>query len=407
MTKPPGTDTTVPAVVLNLSDHGSLGIARSLGRWGVAVHGVHGIDGGRTHASRSRYFRAIHRFDGSLTDDGLVAFMEQLAGRLGGRPVLIPTGDASALMVEDHAEELAQWFRFPAQPRGLGRSLSSKRGMQGLCAKHGVPTPGTSFPRSRADIEAYAAEGTFPVMLKAIDTYIQEQRGKERMVVAMTAEQLLSDYDELEGPGRPNLMIQEYVPGGADSVWMFNGYFGLDGRCKFGLTGRKLRQCPPATGSTSLGICEANAEVEATTRWFMQALAYRGILDCGFRFDARDGRYKLLDVNPRIGATFRLFVGPGGSDVVRALYLDLTGQAVAPAVLDEGRKWVVESNDLVSFAMGRSEGGPGPAEWLRSFRGVQEAAWWAVDDPVPFASMSTEVLRRGRRYFGRRTPPAT
>ena len=66
-----------------------------------------------------------------------------------------------------------------------------------------------------------------------------------------------------------------------------------------------------------------------TTVRFMHELGYRGILDIGYRFDERDGEYKLLDVNPRIGATFRLFVGDDGMDVLRALYLDLTGQEVA------------------------------------------------------------------------------
>ena len=49
-------ETHVPAVVLNLGDHGSLGIARSLGRLGVRVHGVH-TD--RSPASRSRYFEEV------------------------------------------------------------------------------------------------------------------------------------------------------------------------------------------------------------------------------------------------------------------------------------------------------------------------------------------------------------
>jgi predicted ATP-grasp superfamily ATP-dependent carboligase len=35
-------------------------------------------------------------------------------------------------------------------------------------------------------------------------------------------------------------------------------------------------------------------------------------VDLGFRYDARDSRYKPLDVNPRIGATFRLFVDAEG-----------------------------------------------------------------------------------------------
>ena len=48
----------------------------------------------------------------------------------------------------------------------------------------------------------------------------------------------------------------------------------------------------------------------------MKEVGYRGILDIGWRYDARDDRYKLLDVNPRLGASFRLFVGKGGMDVL-------------------------------------------------------------------------------------------
>jgi hypothetical protein len=33
-------------------------------------------------------------------------------------------------------------------------------------------------------------------------------------------------------------------------------------------------------------------------------------------------------------------------DVARALYLDMTGQPVAPAQTVEGRKWIVEDFDL-------------------------------------------------------------
>jgi D-aspartate ligase len=48
----------------------------------------------------------------------------------------------------------------------------------------------------------------------------------------------------------------------------------------------------------------------------MQEIGYSGIVDIGYRYDRRDGEYKLLDVNPRVGATFRLFVDSNGMDVV-------------------------------------------------------------------------------------------
>src|SRR6266576_3219412 len=89
--------------------------------------------------------------------------------------------------------------------------------------------------------------------------------------------------------------------------------------CLVSFTGKKIRQYPVFHGSTSLGICVENETVRKTTTEFMKKLGYKGILDVGYRYDARDGQYKLLDVNPRIGSTFRLFVAENGMDVARAM----------------------------------------------------------------------------------------
>jgi ubiquinone/menaquinone biosynthesis C-methylase UbiE len=199
-------------------------------------------------------------------------------------------------------------------------------------------------------------------------------------------------------------MLQEYIPGGEDAQWMFNGYFDERSDCLFAITGRKLRQTPPYTGMTSLGECVQNDEVAQLTRRFMKAIGYRGILDIGYRFDARDGRYKVLDVNPRLGATFRLFVGDDGLDVVRALYLDLTGQRVPASATREGRKWLVEDLDLRSCVRYHADGVLSVGGWLRSLVGVQEGAWFARDDLRPFTRMCTgaaaSALRKAGRRFG-------
>ena len=208
------------------------------------------------------------------------------------------------------------------------------------------------------------------------------------------AAELLRKYDALEDPAEPNLMLQEYIPGGDDSVWMFNGYFDRKSDCVLGFTGQKLRQWPPHSGVTTLGICRHNATVADTTCRFMKAVGYQGVLDIGYRWDARDGLYKVLDVNPRIGATFRLFVADNGMDVVRALYLDLTGQPINPGRPCEGRKWMVEDIDLFSSYCFRREGGLTFKEWGASFRGVEEAAYFAADDLLPLGAMLFQDLRK-------------
>ncbi|MGH7227337.1 MAG: hypothetical protein ACRELF_29340, partial [Gemmataceae bacterium] len=115
-------------------------------------------------------------------------------------------------------------------------------------------------------------------------------------------------------------------------------------------------------------------------------IGYRGPLDLGYRYDARDGRYKVNDINPRIGAMFRLFVDPNGVDVARAFYQDMTGQPItsaAPAV--EGRKWIVEDVDLFSSIRYWRDGRLTLRDWLRSRGGIQERAFFARDDPLPLA----------------------
>jgi D-aspartate ligase len=395
-------DTSTPVVVMRMS----LGLARSLGRLGVPVYAVHDRPGSAT--ARSRYLRDIFVWDvDGEPPQATAEFLLDVARRIGGRPILVPSEDASSMVVADHQALLAEAFTFPLQPEGLARELYDKRGMFELCRRHGIPTPDTEFPTSRADVERFAARTAFPVVVKAIEAGRMSARGLERTLIVEDADTLLSAYDRLEDPAEPNLMLQQYIPGGSESVWMFNGYFDERSECRFAAIGRKLRQSPPDTGGTSLGVCEHNATVDEVTRRLMRELGYRGILDCGYRYDERDGQYKLLDVNPRLGATFRLFVGDGGLDVVRALYLDLTGQPVPSDRVGDGRKWLMEPFDLWTFARLLAARRLGPRRWARSLRGVDEAHYFATDDPAPFVGMALAVagiaLHRGLR-LERRLP---
>src|SRR5438445_248349 len=214
--------------------------------------------------------------------------------------------------------------------------------------------------------------------------------------------ELLAAYRLMRSTEVSNVMLQEYIPGTAESIWMLNGYFDERSDCLLVFTGQKIRQSPPHTGATTLGVCRSNPTVEEQTKRFMKAVGYRGILDIGYRFDARDGQYKLLDVNPRIGATFRLFVGAEGMDVLRAMYLDLTGQPVPPSTPQEERRWLVETLDVRSAVTYIRRGDITLSSWLRSLRHIDETAWWARDDPLPFLAETTSLLvSQLRKRIGR------
>lgn len=396
-------DSSTAVLVLRSDSHGGLNIMRSLGRLDVPVYNLDPDPWAPTFFSRF----CKGRFHWDIEHQPASASLDYLrdARRKIGRPcILIPTTDRTARFVADHDEALRQWFIFPRQRAELVRTLSSKKEMFHLAKRSGIPAPDAAFPQSRRDVLEFAGGARFPVMLKGIDVQRLSERTGKKMYIVGSKEELLARYDAAEDPSHPNLMLQEYVPGGDDTIWMFNGYFNEQSDCLAAFTGKKIRQCPIHTGSTSLGISLPNPPVETATIKFMKAIGYRGALDIGYRYDARDGQYKVLDVNPRIGASFRLFVGENGMDTARALYLDLTAQPVEPDAARPGRKWIVEDHDFISSVRYFREGSLTPRQWLASLQGIDEAAFIARDDFLPVAIMligrSRELMRRMARACG-------
>jgi D-aspartate ligase len=379
-----------PVLVLKSNNHWGLGILRSLGRLGIPVYTVNANP--RTPAFFSRYCRRkfVCNID-ELTDQS-VRDLLNVGREIGRRSILIPPTDDGAIFVADHASPLREWFIFPNQRADLVHSLCSKKEMYFLAKKFRVPTPEAVFPESREDVLDFLENATFPIVMKPIQYWGRKKTGAIK--IAHTKRELIENYDMMEDPEEPNLMLQEYIPGRDEDVWMFNGYFDQNSDCLIGFTGRKIRQLPTHRGVTSLGICQKNEIVEEMTKEFMKAVGYRGILDIGYRYDARDRQYKVLDINPRIGATFRLFVADSGMDVVRALYLDMIGQSVNPEHVPNGRKWVVEDLDLKSAFCDYLDGNLSLKQWIDSYRGVRENAFFTIDDLLPFVQQFRCLIRQ-------------
>ncbi len=216
-------DCTTPVVVLGFH-HGSLGIVRSLGRWRVPVYGV---DADRNAPGLvSRYCRGAFVWDFLEKPQGQSVDFLLRCGRSIGRPaLLIPTSDDSALFVAEHADSLRESYLFPVQSPELIRSLSNKRELYFLARKLGIPTPEAEFPESDDDISEVIRRAEFPLVLRGIDgNAIQPADGK-RIVIVQSGAELHERNAALTPHDRSNVMLQEYIPGGDDTIWMFNGYF--------------------------------------------------------------------------------------------------------------------------------------------------------------------------------------
>jgi predicted ATP-grasp superfamily ATP-dependent carboligase len=397
---------SVPAVVFSAETYCALGIVRSLGRMGVRVLCVDHRD--NALAAASRYCAGAYKwnFDSKPADES-AAFLVELGKMIGGKPVLIPTFDERALLVDRFRERLSQWFRLPQPRAGAVARLYSKQTLFELCRRCGVPAPETAFPGSADEVVRHAAAMRFPVALKAIDPDRLARRTGRRMAVAHTMPELLHEFAVLDEPGFRNLALQEYVSGSATDRWLISAYFDRDSRCRFALTGQKLRQVPATGGITTLGVCAPCEAIVTSISEIARAAGYHGIIDADFCHDSCDGLWKLLDVNPRAGANFRLCVDRNALDVVRALYLDLTDQPIPETSPLWGRRWMVEDKDFFACRELASKGaGRGVRDWWQALWHVSERAHVCSDDLLPglrfCAAVATSALRSlARRARGR------
>ncbi|MGH3764940.1 MAG: carboxylate--amine ligase [Pseudonocardiaceae bacterium] len=412
-------DTSTPAVILkldrNVMHHGGLGAIRSLGRLGVPVYGVH--EDHLAPAARSRYLHGRWIWRPQADDAGRVrAGLLALAERIGRPAVLIPTDDAGAIFLAEHGEDLRCHFRFPSPPSDLPRRLAGKYTMYQLCCELGVPCVAAALPESLAEAHDFADRVGFPVMAKLATPWRSSSAqgssapGLRSTTIVHTRDELTRSWQacaysscayscgaDSRGAGSDGtaLMLQEYIPQGQD--YFFHGYCDAASRCRPAFVGIKERSYPANAGLTSLGRWVDNPQLHRQATDLVTRLGFQGIVDLDYRLDPRDGQYKLLDFNPRLGAQFRLFSDTAGIDVVTAAHLDLTGRAIPPSAPRLGRSFLVENYDPIA-ALAYRRSGLTLRSWLTSLRHADELAWFARDDLAPFGLM---CLRMGWRSITR------
>jgi predicted ATP-grasp superfamily ATP-dependent carboligase len=389
-------DRSVPALIVKFGDypfhHGGVGAIRTLGRLGVPVYAI--TEDRYTPAAVSRYLKGGFVWPTTGLEDGrtLVDGLMALGRRIGRRTMLIPTDEEAAVLIAEHSEELAERFLFPRVPAGLPRRLASKQGLHELCEEFGVPTPAAAFPTSQEEVAAFAASARFPVVAKNLEAYERRRApvvsGTTRLSGPRELLALAATWGE-----RPSVILQDYLPREHAEDWIVHLYCDASSACLVEFTGVKVRSWPPHAGMTACAYVVPNPELAEITARFCKDIGFQGIADLDWRFDRRDGRYKLLDFNPRVGAQFRLFESAARVDVVRAQHLDLTGRKVPASDQVNGRRLIVENIDLPALIAYRRSGYTTPSAPPKATE--TELAWLARDDLKPFLTMLARLVRPG------------
>lgn len=366
------------AVVLG-SDYRALGVVRSLGRRGIPVVVVrHGDD---RLAAVSRYARKTV----DLPDGGpepQVDFLLRLATREGLEGwALVPSADESAAMVARHEDELGERYTLTTPSWEVMRWAYDKRLTHELANRVGVEHPVTAYPRSRDEVGALPVE--FPAIIKpAIKEDFNPLTAAKAWRVDSHAS-LLERYDEactLVDPGV--LMVQELVPGNGDSQFSYAALC-AEGRSLAHVVARRTRQYPMDFGraSTFVETIDDPEVVERAER-LLAELGYTGIVEVEFKRDARDGAYKLLDINPRIWGWHTL-CGRAGVDFPYLLWRTIRGEPLPSVRSRPGIGWVRMTTDLPTVLKEIRRRRMSVREYVASLRLPRESAIFAKDDPLP------------------------
>jgi D-aspartate ligase len=337
----------VGAVVVGGDFHG-LGVARSLGRHGVPICIV---DDEYSIGRFSRYTTMVVKAPDLRNERATVDFLLATARKHNLKGwVLYPTRDELVATFSRHKAELEEWYRVPTPDWEITKWAWNKWNTYSLAEKLGIPIPKTWCPRTLEELDAL--DITFPIGVKpAVKEDFFYATGAKAWRANNKAELRAFFKQASEHSGKNEILIQEIIPG--DGHYQFSScMFFKNGTAIGSMEAQRWRQHPPEFGRAATYVESIeHPEVEALALKFLQAINYYGLAEVEFKLDARDGKYKLLDVNVRTWG-FHALGGPAGVDFSYMLFADQIGEPVTPSRGRAGVGWIRMVTDVPTSLKG-------------------------------------------------------
>ena len=324
------------AVVAEVGWVNGLAAIRSLGRRGVRVLAVDN----RPWALgfRSRYAEP-HLAPNPLEDErGFIDALIALADVTDDPLPIFPTHDEHVNSIARHADELEARYRFPFPSWQVLEKIQSKRHQLETAEAIGFPVPRTFHPANPEEALAAGEEVGFPLLIKP-SANVKFRRDHARQAFRCENATELAKAYELSAPYEP--MVQEFIPGGDNELYTLGSYLTPDGTALGLFSGRKLRQTRGYMGSARVAEALWVDEVVDTGLALLRALEFHGLSQVEVKRDPRDGKYKLIEVNPRLWQWHGL-AAACGVDLPWIAYRHLMGDPLPAASMNgSGKRWTI------------------------------------------------------------------
>jgi predicted ATP-grasp superfamily ATP-dependent carboligase len=272
----------------------SLAIVRSLGRKGIKV------TSGEAFVCSSFYSKyADKKLVYPAPDKQPDLFLEKIMETIkkDTYDVIIPVRDDANLILSKHKKELSHFTKVPIADYDTLMKGRDKAQTLKIAIDNDIPCPQTCFIEDDSELNEIMNELKFPVVIKP-----NRSSGSRGIEYVQSPKELAQAYCEVQNK-YGEAMIQEFIPqGGAYGVSMLFNH----GEPRAIFTHKRLREYPNSGGPSTLRESVRFPEIEEYATTLLETLNWHGVAMVEFRVDPRDGKPKLMEINPRFWGSLQL-----------------------------------------------------------------------------------------------------
>lgn len=274
----------------------SLSAVRSLGKAGAEVHAV-------THerfspAIYSRYAARYFVFPDPALEPSL--YLERIICLLRSKiyDCIIPFEESSIALFASARRQIERYARLPLPAAEEFHRANNKWHVLRIARHTGVPVPQTFLPENEDDVLRAAEALGRPLIIKPVTS-----SGSRGFAKVHSEADLLPIYRSIIARYGPPL-VQEWIPQHGEGVGV--ALLADRGRVLVDFSHRRLREFPLAGGPSTLRESTDDQEIKRYAAAIVEALGWSGVAMVEFKRDPRDGKAKLMEMNPRFWGSLHL-----------------------------------------------------------------------------------------------------
>jgi predicted ATP-grasp superfamily ATP-dependent carboligase len=250
-----------------------------------------------------------------------VKFLLQLGKEYPGY-VLLTNDDLYNRIIAEHAEELKKSLLILISEEPINAVAADKVETVAAALKCGVPIPETYNITDNID----NVNIHFPLLIKP-----RKSGGSRGQYLIKSRAELVRTLGIID-KYRENYIAQEWILGKVRNLCTFGTIFDKNSKPKAFFTARRLsvmRSKHINQGITTYLVSERIPELIELSIKFLKEINWQGIAELEYKFDERDSKFKLLEINPRIWSWTKL-PAACGVDFAKIYYELLCGKNVSP-----------------------------------------------------------------------------